>query len=140
LELEVEHFMEAHGISPETTPTFVQLAGILENVFNIKIATDTFSQYPELAPLRSIHIPGAAPVLLLNPNLTEQQRAFAVARELGFEVLQLKPRLHTSTWVKVGSFEEVLNNFKASYFAGALLLNRDRLVQDMQTFFAQPTW
>lgn len=140
LELEVEQFMEAHGISPELTPSFAQLAGILENVFNIRIATEAFDQHPELAPLRSIHIPGAAPVLLLNPNLTEQQRAFAVAREIGFEVLQLKPRPHTSTWVKVGSFEEVLNNFKASYFAGALLLNRDRLVQDMQTFFAQPTW
>ncbi|MDO6391678.1 helix-turn-helix domain-containing protein [Pontibacter sp. BT731] len=140
LELEVERFMEAHGISPEQTPSYVQLAGILENSFNIKIATETFDQYPELAPLRSIHRPGVTPLLLLNPNLTEQQRAFAVAREIGFEVLQLKPRPHTSTWVKVGSFEEVFNNFKASYFAGALLLNRDRLVQDMQTFFAQPTW
>lgn len=38
------------------------------------------------------------------------------------------------------SFEEVLNNFKASYFAGALLLSQDRLVQDMQAFFALPTW
>lgn len=140
LELEVERFMEVNGISPEQTPSFAQLAGILENVFNIKIATKTFDQYPELAPLRSIHLPGSEPVLLLNPNLTEQQRAFAVAREIGFEVLQLKPRPHTSTWVKVGSFEEVLNNFKASYFAGALLLNRDRLVQDMQDFFAQPVW
>lgn len=140
LELEVERFMEAHGISPEQTPSFVQLTGVLENAFNIKIATEAFDQYPELAPLRSIHRPGVTPLLLLNPNLTEQQRAFAVAREIGFEVLQLKPRPHTSTWVKVGSFEEVLNNFKASYFAGALLLNRDRLVQDMQTFFAQPTW
>ncbi|PVY39418.1 helix-turn-helix domain-containing protein [Pontibacter virosus] len=140
LELEVERFMETHGISAEATPGFEQLAGILENSFNIKIATEAFEQYPELAPLRSIHKPGATPLLLLNPNLTEQQRTFAVAREIGFEVLQLQPRPHTSTWVKVGSFEEVLNNFKASYFAGALLLNRDRLVQDMQTFFAQPTW
>ncbi|PKV62856.1 helix-turn-helix domain-containing protein [Pontibacter ramchanderi] len=140
LELEVERFMEVQGISAETTPTFEQLAGILQESFNIKIETETIQSHAELISLRSVFIPGATPSLSLNPNLTAQQRAFAVARELGFQVLQLQPRPYTSTWVRVGSFEEVLNNFKASYFAGALLLNRDRLVQDLQTFFAQPTW
>lgn len=140
LELEVERFMEAHQLSPEHTPTLGELSAILQTVFNITIATEKSEAYPELAPLRSVFIPGKVPRLLLNPNLTEQQRAFAIAREIGFQVLQLQPRPYTATWVRVGSFEEVLNNFKASYFAGALLLNRDRLVQDMQAFFDQPTW
>ncbi|MBF8965683.1 helix-turn-helix domain-containing protein [Pontibacter sp. FD36] len=140
LELEAERFMEAQGISPEQTPSFEQLADILESVFNIKIETETIQDQPELAPLRSVFVSGIAPRLSLNPNLTEQQRTFAVAREIGFQVLQLQPRPYTATWVRVGSFEEVLNNFKASYFAGALLLNRDRLVQDMENFFAQLVW
>ncbi|MBD1397776.1 helix-turn-helix domain-containing protein [Pontibacter sp. JH31] len=140
LELEVERFLEHYQLSPDQTPSYEQLAGILSTVFNINIETETWSQYPELTPLRSVFIPGVQPRLLLNPNLTEQQRSFAVAREIGFQALQLQPRPYTSTWVRVGSFEEVLNNLKASYFAGALLLNRDRLVQDLEAFFEQPTW
>ena len=32
-------------------------------------------------------------------------------------------------FIKVKSFEEVLNNFKASYFAGAVLINRKKLAK-----------
>jgi hypothetical protein len=38
------------------------------------------------------------------------------------------------------TFEQVLNNFKASYFAGALLIPRPNLIQGIETFFASPTW
>jgi hypothetical protein len=34
----------------------------------------------------------------------------------------------------------VLNNFRASYFAGALLLEEETLVRDLQLLFAAPTW
>jgi hypothetical protein len=34
----------------------------------------------------------------------------------------------------------VLNDFKAAYFAGALLLPRDRLVADLRAFFRLQTW
>ncbi|MEJ8804032.1 helix-turn-helix domain-containing protein [Pontibacter sp. H249] len=140
IELEAERFLEQYQLEEETTPTFEELATILQNQFNITIATNTFDAHPELATLRSVLIPGATPQLQLNPTLTPHQKAFALAREIGFQYLQLRERPYTSTWVKVGSFEEVLNNFKASYFAGALLLNQDRLVEDIQQFFAQDKW
>jgi hypothetical protein len=34
----------------------------------------------------------------------------------------------------------VLNDFKASYFAGALLINRERLLADLKEFFALDRW
>ena len=49
-------------------------------------------------------------------------------------------RARTSTWLKVESFQQVLNNFKASYFAGALLIDRDLLREDLARFFAKPKW
>jgi hypothetical protein len=52
----------------------------------------------------------------------------------------LTKRALTSTWIKVESFEQVLNNFKASYFAGALLIDRDVLREDLRRFFARPKW
>jgi len=140
IELEVESFMDQHGLDPDMVPTAAQLEKVLHDVFNITVAPEEFPDHPELASLRSVFIHGPAPRLLLNPTLTEQQRTFALAREIGFHFLQLHERPYTSTWVKVGSFEEVLNNFRASYFAGALLLNRDRLVQDIEAFFALPSW
>ncbi|WP_299754597.1 helix-turn-helix transcriptional regulator [uncultured Pontibacter sp.] len=140
IELEAERFVEQFDLDAEATSTFEELADLLLQQYGISTSFDGFSAHPELAPLRSVFIPGQNPRLLLNPILTEHQKAFAVARELGFQFLQLQERPYTSTWVKVGSFEEVLNNFKASYFAGALLLNQDRLVQDMQGFFELNTW
>ena len=34
----------------------------------------------------------------------------------------------------------MLNDFKASYFAGALLINRERLLADIKEFFALERW
>ena len=68
------------------------------------------------------------------------QKAFVLAREIGYRVLGLTERPATSTWIKVESFEQVLNNFKASYFAGALLIDRDLLREDLGRFFARAKW
>jgi transcriptional regulator with XRE-family HTH domain len=82
-----------------------------------------------------------APRLLVNGNLLPSQQAFVLARELGYRYLGLTgARAMTSSWIKVESFEQVLNNFYASYFAGALLIERDRLVADLGAFFARPRW
>ncbi len=140
IELKAELFLEEFQLEEEITPTYEELEAILLNQFNITIQTKTFIDHPELATLRSVFLPGNNPILILNPSLTPHQKTFAIAREIGFQYLDLKERPYTSTWVKVGSFDEVLNNFKASYFASALLLNQDRLVEDMSAFFSERTW
>jgi XRE family transcriptional regulator, fatty acid utilization regulator len=61
-----------------------------------------------------------------------------LARELGYRVLGLAERAMTSSWIEVDSFEQVLNNFRASYFAGALLLDRESLRADLTQYFAKP--
>jgi hypothetical protein len=77
---------------------------------------------------------------MVNNKLTDTQRAFLLGKELAFNALKLKTRIYTSTFVKVNSFEEVLNNFKAAYFSGAILMNRDSLLSDLNEFFSQPKW
>ena len=57
-----------------------------------------------------------------------------------YQVLGLKERATTSAPERVDSFEQVLNDFKASYFAGALLINRQRLLDDLREFFALDRW
>jgi hypothetical protein len=59
---------------------------------------------------------------------------------LGYQYLKIKDRANTSAPDKVESFQQVLNDFKASYFAGALLMPRPAILADLQEFFQLNTW
>ncbi len=97
---------------------------------------------PELSELRAVTLGGdtAHPRLLLNPRLGAWQQAFLLARELGYRELGYREALTTSPITKVDSFEQLLHNFRASYFAGALLLDRTLLAADLRLFFNRPKW
>jgi hypothetical protein len=72
--------------------------------------------------------------------LSNAQEAFVLGREIAFNYLNLSERPYVSTSFPVRSFDEVLNNFRASYFAGALLMEEEALVRDLQQLFEMPTW
>ncbi|MDE3153837.1 MAG: ImmA/IrrE family metallo-endopeptidase [Acidobacteriota bacterium] len=94
---------------------------------------------PALRAFRSLRLVDP-PRLLLNPRLSAFQQAFVLAREAGYQLLELKARSQTTPPDREDSFEQVLNDFKASYFAGAVLLPRDRIAADLGAFFRLPTW
>jgi transcriptional regulator with XRE-family HTH domain/predicted transcriptional regulator len=98
------------------------------------------AERPALAQFRAVFVPGPPPRLYLNPRLTESQRAFVLARECGYRLLGLKARSFTTPPDREDSFEQVLNDFKASYFAGAVLLPRDAVLADLRRFFRLPAW
>ena len=124
-----------------TTPfDMVQLQGILTDNFNYDFDFEAISADPKLCRLRSILIRGKRPLLLLNDKLMPGQIKFLMARELGFQMLKLKARAYSSPPLEVGTFEHVQNNFKASYFAGALMMPRDLILSDIEDFFAQETF
>jgi len=112
----------------------------LEKEFGVQIDDQTLGTTPELSDLRSAYSRGTPPRLWVHPGLTSAQRAFVFGRELGFQVLGLSPRPDTSSWVRIGSFEEILNHFKASYFAGALLMPEEEVVGALEPFFFRKTW
>ena len=60
---------------------------------------------------------------------------FILSKEIGFNVLELKNRPNTYSWLDFGSFEEILNNFYASYFAGALLISKQKIIRKTSEFF-----
>ncbi len=116
-----------------------QLAQLLCNLYGYRIQSEGFGSITELSQLRSIYLTDDR-ILLLRPELTEQQRLFQLAKEIGFNALQLKERPITSSLLKVTSFEEVLNNFKAAYFAVCLLINREYFTEQIKQLFEQPRW
>ncbi|MCB0542380.1 MAG: ImmA/IrrE family metallo-endopeptidase, partial [Saprospiraceae bacterium] len=115
------------------------LTQILESQYGYHVDAQGLEPFPELQSLRSVFNPHKRR-LLLNNRLNERQRTFQLAKELGFNVLGLKERPLASNMLRVNSFEETLNNYKAAYFAVAILINRNAMVRDIRNFFGQKTW
>lgn len=140
IEKQVEQFIADFDIDP--TPRFNtdQLVKILEEKYNYIIDYNEITETPKLNGFRSILVPGAKNRFYINGNLRPTQRIFLLAKEVGFNYLKIKERSYTSSWVKVTSFEQVLNNFKASYFANALLINKGLFLTDLEDFFNRTEW
>ncbi|MDR6133035.1 helix-turn-helix domain-containing protein [Chryseobacterium sp. SORGH_AS_1175] len=115
------------------------LENILTGKFNYTIRSEDFERYGTLDHLRSLFIPEKM-LLLLNRKLEKDQKTFILAKEVGFNVLELKNRPNTYSWLDFGSFEEILNNFYASYFAGALLISKEKIKERTAEFFLQNIW
>jgi XRE family transcriptional regulator, fatty acid utilization regulator len=140
IEKVVDECAAAHNIDTGKAVEYEQLLHILQNTCGYRVEDDGLSNQPELQGLRSVMLPGKQPRLLLNKNLNRSQRAFIVGREIGFRFMGITERPNTTSWVEFDSFEQVLNNFKASYFACALLLNRDVVVGRLNTIFLNPAF
>ena len=135
LEEAVEKFCERHEWAKEDPVPYNRLVDYLTKAYSYIIEESSFENYPDLKGFRSIYVPGKPPRLIINEHLLESQKAFVLGREIGYNELNLKERALTSSWLQVDSFEQVLNNFKASYFAGALLLKTSDLNKRLHQFF-----
>ena len=142
IERSVDEFVRSSKIESASTPSFAALRELIEKRFNYRLDDKQLSKHPKLLQFRSVLVTrrGQRPLLLINPSLSERQRKFILAREIGYQALDLKERAMTSAPERVDSFEQVLNDFKASYFAGALLMSRGRLLVDLKEFFALDRW
>lgn len=132
-------FVKTHQIPEDGGVPSDLLASILEQKYNYHIDEKALAKHEELHDVRAVFNPKRRR-LLLNNKLNERQRAFQLAKELGFNVLQLETRPLASNMARVGSFEEALNNYLAAYFAVAVLVNRHAFSRDVQAFFGQSTW
>ena len=115
-----------------------RMGEILEEEFGYQLDHDELSKHPELFSLRTAIVRNGGMRLMINQKLTEKQKAFAYCKELGYSHLKLSPRSYTSSWTKEDSFYPLLNNFRASYFAGAILLPLESILKDTEQFLHAP--
>lgn len=120
-------------------PHSVEFELILKDQFQYQIRSLDLEQYGASGKLRSLFIPEKK-LLLLNDLLDEDQKTFILAKEIGFNILNLNPRPNTYSWLDFTSFDELLNNYYASYFAGCLLIRKEILSEKMSAFFQNPEW
>lgn len=138
IETEAERFLGEFTASGQAVGEAL-LVNLLKTRYDVHIEFFDPLTQPELGSLRSVFRPEHRR-LYLNVSLTTEQRSFILAREVGFHYLSLKNRPYTYSWVEAESFEQILNNYKASYFAGAILIRRDVLVEKLTALFARDTW
>ncbi|MDX2509557.1 MAG: helix-turn-helix domain-containing protein [Desulfobacterales bacterium] len=137
LEKLANHYASQNGLDGKTT-SFDQLKRILQEKYLYRIDESELARHPVLSGFRSIY--RGKGLLSINSGLLPPQKTFILAREIGFLELGIKERPLTSSWIKVQSFNQLVNNFKASYFGGALLIQQDRFAKDVKEFFKRKDW
>lgn len=125
---------------PGRGPTRDALRAFVEDNFVASIDVGSLGARPALSSLLSARTGGPRSRLLLASGLTEAEQVFVLAREAGYGLLDPAERSLTLPAEDPVSFGVAQNDFRASYFAGALLVPRQRLARDLKRVFRGPTW
>ena len=112
-----------------------EMKNVLQSEYGYIFQDLDLTQFPELISIRSILYPEKGNLLLINPNLSLAQRRFIFARELSFNLLDVKVRPLTFSYNRIRSFDELHNNFRASYLSVSLLIDEARFKDDIKDFF-----
>lgn len=134
LEQKVLKCAKAYQINLNVPILSADLEEILIEEFGYVIIENELSKFEALGDLRSVFVPKTKSLLLAS-DIDEAQRSFIYAKELAYNFLDIKERLYTFPWIKFKTFDQVLNNFYASYFAGALLLPTVKIKAQLNEIF-----
>ncbi len=138
IENEVDRFVEAYQIDCNQLNSNY-LEEILVEEYEYTIEYDKIHKYQEFKNIRSIFKPKSKTLWVSN-TIDDSQKAFIFAKEIAFNFWEISERLYSFPWVEITGFDALLNNFKASYFAGALLISKDQLLEDLKIFFNKKNW
>ncbi|MEW5842804.1 MAG: helix-turn-helix transcriptional regulator [Bacteroidota bacterium] len=141
LEKIVDEFRSKFNLDLEPTLTQETLSKILVDEFHFTIDEITLGKFPEFGSIRGVHISDSkTKKVLLNQKLSTYQKSFIVGKEIAYNYLNIKDRSHIYSDISLNSFDELLNNFKASYFATALMIRKESLIEDLSGFFSSEKW
>lgn len=140
LEKEAANFREEYNLPEDGIIPSDLLKQILEEKFGYRVEEDDFSDFPELTHIRSVYIEEAKKILV-NAKMAENQKAFLYAKEIGYQYLEMSgERALMTPWPRATSFDHLLNNSQASYFAGAVLISAESLATRLSDFFSSKKW
>lgn len=138
LERAVRAFKEAERLPARHLFTTAGLERLLQKR-GIRVDRALLPRRTELSSIRS-YFDRAQNTLFLNASLSPAQENFLLAKELGFQHLALTERPYETRMVDIDSFDKLLNNFRASYFSVALLLDEVAIVEEVEQLARQERW
>lgn len=139
IEEEVHRFRKTYAIAVDQSNNPVFFEQLLQSAFGIAVDRTTLPRHPELQHRRSYFSPERQ-TLFINMGLSDAQENFLLGRELAFQFMKLSPRPYLTRIADASQFDKLLNNFKASYFSVALLMEEYRLADDFRQIATQSTW
>ena len=140
LETAVDTFVTENKIDDAPPLEYDKLSKILTEKYFYQIDESTLNTYAELAHFRGFVKSGKTHTLFLNNMISDSQKAFIVAKELAYNHLNYKDRSFSHSNLRLDNFDHLLNNFRASYFATALIMRREFILNDLKNFFALQKW
>ncbi len=139
IENDVEKFAKLYQIDLSKKINSTDLEEILIEEFDYTIDITELKKHNNLGELRTIFIKNKK-ILLIDNEISEAQKTFIYAKELAYNYLKIENRLFTFPWIHFESFDQVLNNFIASYFAGALIIPKKSITEKLTKLFDLEEW
>ena len=139
IEQAVRDFKSANNLDQQPHFTPEELEALLRQNFEIQIDRDFLCSQSNLKEIRSYYSPKNK-TLYLNRDLSVAQENSLLGKEIGFQFLNLGERPYETRMMEVDSFDKLLNNFKASYFSVALLMDEAEMIEDIETMARWRTW
>lgn len=139
IEVATQKFRKTHHLEQEVLLNVATLEGLLSAVYNIKVDRVYLAGSKGLKHLRSVYQPKER-TLYLGPNLNSAHERFLLAKEIGFQTLDLQERPYETRMLEIESFEKLLANFHASYFAVALIMPYAVIANHLDEMRSWKTW
>jgi transcriptional regulator with XRE-family HTH domain len=139
IEQSVKSFCNRYQINTDKKLSSDELDELLREEFGYSIIYKKINHKELDGQIRSVFVPKRKE-LLLDAEMSESQKVFILAKELAYCHMDIDIRPLTFSWIKFQGFEEVLNNYRASYFAGALIISEDRLKAGLERILSAKTW
>ena len=150
VEKTVANFKLENNINVNASLSTDYLEKLLKENFKITVDRKKMAAQKLLKGVRSFYTPKATVTssgawqeggkLFINKDLTSAQEHFLIARELGFQYMNIKERPYETVIMKAENFEKLFNNFKASYFASAFLMDENEMVADIKAWAESAVW
>jgi hypothetical protein len=105
----------------------------------VRTSDEQLHQIKSLQNLRSLY-DSKERLLHINRGLNSGQINFLLAREIAFQWTREKKRPLSTPPQGHHDFEQILSNYRASYFSAALMMPRDEVVKDIKAFWQQSKW
>ncbi|MCR9103163.1 MAG: XRE family transcriptional regulator [bacterium] len=139
LEQAVRDFKSKNPLKQQPGFEAPELEHLLHVNFDVRVDRDFLSSRPDLTEVRSYYSVKNK-VLYLNGGLSSAQEKSLLGKEIGFQFLKLEERPYETRMMEADSFDKLLNNFKASYFSVALLMDEKEMIEDIETMARWRTW
>lgn len=117
----------------------IPLLEAILNKMDIQVNRKRMNTMNALQGLRSFYAT-ASKTFFINKGMSPAQEKFLLAREIAFQYLKITERPYETIIQHSDSFDMMLNNFNASYFGVALLMQEEKFVEDVKYIMMQTKW